>query len=667
VASATFFEQQHLARRNTRVMIALFLLAVVAVVLAVNLVGVVAWFWIFEPPRGTPLAKLPGLIPPTFFLWVSAITATMIFLVSVIHVSKLASGGKAVAEMVGARRVSPDTRDPLERRLVNIVEEMAIASGVRVPGVYIMDGEPGINAFAAGWDVSGAVVAVTRGTLETLTRDEVQGVVAHEFSHILNGDMRLNIRMMGVLAGILFVSSVGEFLMRSQRSRNRSSDSGDSRIALIGLGLFIVGYVGLFFGRLIKAAVSRQREFLADASSVQFTRNPDGIAGALDQIGAASEGALIENRYAEDMSHMFFGQGIRVWASGLFDTHPPIEERIRRVHPGFQRTSYRGKRPPQETAPAPSAEGFGHAAVSGFSGTPQAIQQAGRRPTDIGSEWGRSAGDSAKMVGTLNPSKIDFAARLVAALPAALKDSLRDPDGSRAALVALLLAPKADVMQQQLEAVAAAGAGALAERAKAVAPLTARLGAGFHLPVIDLALPAIKAAPEAAQKEFLAALEAAVNADRRVSLHEFVVLTLVRHQLAPKTRPPAQSGKLADMRAEAGIVLSLIAHAGRRPDATGARKDELERALRAGAKEMGLGEEAPAVTLTLPAASAALEALKRLAPLQKALLVKSLFATATLDGSINVAEAELLRLVGAVLDCPLPPLLDEIDPASLAA
>src|SRR6185295_10385386 len=242
-----------------------------------------------------------------------------------------------------------------ERRLVNVVEEMAIASGVRVPTVYVMDGERGINAFAAGWDASGAVVVATRGTLETLNRDELQGVVGHEFSHILNGDMRLNIRMLGVLAGIVFIGSIGEFVMRSTRESRDSKAAGG--VFLVGLALFIIGYVGLFFARVIKAAVSRQREFLADAASVQFTRNPDGIAGALDQIRGASSGALISARCAEDMSHMFFGQSVRMRLGGLLATHPSLDERIARINPGFQPAAYRGKRPPvaEDAAPAPAA------------------------------------------------------------------------------------------------------------------------------------------------------------------------------------------------------------------------------------------------------------------------------------------------------------------------
>ncbi|HEY3075620.1 MAG TPA: M48 family metallopeptidase, partial [Burkholderiales bacterium] len=325
--AASFFEHQQLARRNSRVMVALFLLSVVAIVLAVDLVVGTIYLFMDEAPVAPGLAGVPREV----FATGAVVTVAIIAVVSLWNIVGLAGGGAKVARMLGARKVAPDTRDALERRFLNIVEEMAIASGLRVPEAYVMDGEKGINAFAAGWTVSGAVIAVTRGTLECLTRDELQGVIGHEFSHILNGDMGLNLRMIGVLAGIVAIGSIGTFLMRM------ATEADDIRAAAplvaIGLALFIIGYAGLFFARLIKAAVSRQREFLADASSVQFTRNPDGIAGALDQIRSTSGGALIRARYAEEMSHLFFGQGIEVYLAGLFDTHPPLDERIRRVNP----------------------------------------------------------------------------------------------------------------------------------------------------------------------------------------------------------------------------------------------------------------------------------------------------------------------------------------------
>jgi len=327
-----FFEHQQLARRNSRLLLVLFALAVLGVVVAVDAVIGAVYLWNYSDFHA-PYAQRPGLpslfllVPAKVYGWGAALTAGLILIVSLARVLRLGEGGAAVAKMVGARRVLPASADLLERRLLNVVEEMAIASGVRVPAVYVMDGERGINAFAAGYEVSSTAVVVTRGTLETLTRDELQGVIGHEYSHILNGDMRLNLRMLGVLAGILFIASIGRFLMRAS-SESRQSKGGGG-VVLAGLALFLVGCVGLFFGRLIQASVSRQREFLADASSVQFTRNPDGIAGALDQIRSAS--SALSSRYAEEMAHMFFAQAVPAWLAGLFATHPPIDERIRRL------------------------------------------------------------------------------------------------------------------------------------------------------------------------------------------------------------------------------------------------------------------------------------------------------------------------------------------------
>jgi len=636
----TFFEHQSHARRNTRVMVLLFVGAVLGVVAAVDLVLAALYVWGADEPN-------IRAVPVELWLGGAAATAVVIALVSLYNVARLAEGGTAVARMAGARRVSPDTKDPLEQRLRNVVEEMAIAAGVRVPEVYVMDGERGINAFAAGWDVSGAVVAVTRGTLETLTRDELQGVVAHEFSHILNGDMRLNIRMIAVLAGIVFIGSIGEFVMRSVRG----SRDGKGLI-LAGLALFIIGYVGLFFARLIKSAVSRQREFLADASSVQFTRNPDGIAGALDQIRSSSAGALIANRFAEEMSHMFFGSSVKVWLGGLFDTHPPLDERIRRVHPRFQLSEYRSRR---DTA----------AVRLGGDTKASSPEQKGRRTGDLATAWGRSAAQSVGLVGALDAGKVDYAARLLAGLPGGLREALHDVERAPAVMVALLLGGPEDAMKQQLAAIPGA---ALAERARAVAPLLRGIGPALRLPLIDLALPAAKAAPQEAKQELLAALEAVIHADRRVSLDEFVVLALVRQQLSPRKKPPAENRKLAELKAEAATVLSIVAHAGTRADAKGGREAALAAALRAAATAMRLPDVVPvAGEIKLQGAIAALEALRSLAPAQKALLVEGLFAAVTFDGTIRVAEADLMRLVGAALDCPLPPLLESIDPASLAA
>jgi Zn-dependent protease with chaperone function len=586
------------------------------------------------------------------------LTAAVILVVSLVNVAKLAGGGAAVARMIGAREVARDTRDPLERRLLNVVEEMAIASGIRAPAVYVMDGEKGINAFAAGYDVSNTVVAVTHGALTTLTRDELQGIIGHEFSHILNADIRLDISMIGVLAGILFLSAIGVFMMRNARGKAALI------ILAVGLGLFIIGYVGLFFGRIIKAAVSRQREFLADASSVQFTRNPDGIAGALDQIRAST--ALISSRRAEDLSHMFFVQGIRVWLGALFDTHPPIDERIERVHPGFQAAPYRQRR----ALAAPAAGRPVPAQAAGFSapGPVPIAEPESRRTGDLASAWASSPEESAKLVGTLDAGKVDFASRLLAGLPAPLREQMRDAEGARAVLIALLFASDDEVMQGQVQALESTGLRTLAERAKSCVALTRPLGPAFHLPVMDLALPAVKSSSDKAKLDLLAALDAVIHADRRVSLHEFVVWTLVRTQLGKPTPPRAPKYRsVAHVRDDALRVLGLIAYAGQ--TAAAGPGSQIAQAFAKGAAEMGLEHSgAPGrESLSLKQVSQALEKLKDLAPLAKAVLIKGLFAAVTADGKIRVAEAELMRLVGAVLDCPLPPLFESLDPAAVGA
>ncbi|MBL8379767.1 MAG: M48 family metallopeptidase [Burkholderiales bacterium] len=683
----TFFEGQALARRNTRLLVVMYLLAVVAVIVAVDLVIAALWIEVMEFAHGAEggyfakLAQVPGwlLVGGALF------TGIIILGVSGYEVMQLADGGEKVAEMVGARRVAPATHDPLEKRLLNVVEEMSIASGVRLPKVYVMDNEGGINAFAAGYDISNAVVAVTRGTLESLSRDELQAVIGHEFSHILNGDMRLNIRMMGVLAGIVFIGAIGEFLMRGS-SESRSRDGSVWGLFAAGLALTLIGYVGLFFARLIKAAVSRQREFLADASSVQFTRNPDGIAGALSQIDASSHGTLIDNRRAEDMSHMFFAQSVSVWLGALLDTHPPIPERIRRAHPRFDKAHYRRSRAQSfayaaeaAAAAAPgagvtgthrTATGAATGFVSGAGEAVAALPAAGRRLTaDIGQQWFRSAADSVQVFGSLDNTSLDYARRLLASLPAELRDSVHSADGACAAILALMLAPVDAVMDEQIAAATAAGGAKLAQAARALAPATRRLGPAFHLMLIDLALPAAKSADQEQRRVLEDSLAAVIHADRRVSLHEFVVLTLVRSQLEPPAKPGAAGNRrLADLTDHAMTVLSLIAHAGTRSDAVGERQKNLEEAIRAGKAEMGLAEAQSAPALpSMPAAEEALQALRQLLPMQKAILVKGLFAAVSRDGSIRVIEAELMRLVSAVLDCPLPPLLTGIDPTALAA
>ena len=320
----------------------------------------------------------------------------------------------------------PETTDPDERRILNVVEEMAIAAGTPVPPVYLLEKEDGINAFAAGHSPSDAVVAVTRGCVRTLSRDELQGVVGHEFSHILNGDMRLNLRLMGVLFGILLIGLTGYILLRSSSGYRVRDDRDDDRggrnvLPLIGLALYVIGYVGVFFANLIKSAVSRQREFLADASAVQFTRNPDGIAGALKKIGALSAGSTIREPRAEEASHMFFGSaGGAGQLFGLLATHPPLVERIRRLDPSFDGDFSKVRLDPPG-------------------------DELGIRPTAARQPRARSfafnPAEAVAQVGTIAAPQILYAAGLLEDLSPAIAAQAHDPLGAQALVLALLARP----------------------------------------------------------------------------------------------------------------------------------------------------------------------------------------------------------------------------------
>src|SRR6202789_2648434 len=333
-----FFAQQEKTRKKTKWLVIYFILAVAAMIAAIYIAAVVIFSGVqlhqhrgnYYNDQSTPQISLWD---PQIFLGVALGTIAIILIGSSYKTMALAAGGSAVSEMMGARLISSNTTDTDERKLLNVVEEMAIASGVPVPQVYVMDDEDGINAFAAGHKPGDATVTITRGCMKLLSRDELQGVIGHEFSHILNGDMRLNLRLMGTIFGILCLAIVGRVLLQALRG---GRGKNGAPIALIGLILFVIGYIGVFFGRLIQAAVSRQREFLADASSVQFTRNPNGITGALKKIGGLGEnGSRLSHAHSEELSHMFFGNGISEAFIGLLETHPPLTDRIRAFDPNF--------------------------------------------------------------------------------------------------------------------------------------------------------------------------------------------------------------------------------------------------------------------------------------------------------------------------------------------
>jgi Zn-dependent protease with chaperone function len=571
-----FFERQEQARRTTRSLVLWYALAVVSVVASFCAVAA-----LFRPPL-------------QIYVAVAAVVGGCILAVSAYRIWQLSEGGEAVAELLGARYVDPWKCSPTERRLLNVVEEMAIASGISVPPVYLLEREIAINALVAGHTPHQAVIIVTHGALQQLSREELQGVMGHEFSHILNGDMALNLRLVGILAGLTWFSEQGEKLVYRAAWQAKGQSSPDAVSALFGGLVAFIGFPGSFAADAIKAAISRQREFLADAASVQFTRNPEAIAGALDSILALRAPTVVLALHCEQLSHMFFALAVSRWWS--FSTHPPIEERIRRVYPRFRRDDYR------------------------------ATRHGIRREVAVLDD-----------AGNVIPKTIDFAARLLAELPPPLREALRQPEGAQAAMFAL------------------------AGQANWLTPHVQSVARSHMLTLANLAVPAIRAQKQPERDRFLADLAALVVSDRRVTLRELVLFTLLRQRLREGAGQPisTQFQKLEEVAADAHVVVSLVALA------AGAG---VQAAFEKGAAVVKLGWRAPlaAEQITSARIGGALERLRHLAPFAKPGLLKACVEAAGADGVFRIAEAELIRMVAATLDCPLPPDFAALDPKSWA-
>lgn len=640
-----FFEHQDQARRISRRLVVLFVLAVIGVIVAVNAAGAFVYLSL-APVREAGVVALPR----GFFATNTILTLALIGAGTWWETARLRSGGAAVAQMVGARLVDPSTRDLLERRLVNVVEEMAIAAGIAVPRVYVMDDENAINAFAAGHSVNDAIVAVTRGALTRLTRDELQGVIGHEFSHILNGDMRLNLRLIGVLFGLMMIALFGRFMMEMGRG---SRDRGVGAVVIAGIVLWIVGYIGVFFGRLIKAAVSRQREFLADASSVQFTRNPDGIGGALRKIGGLTQetglGSQIGHTHAETLSHLFLGAARRNFAAGLMATHPPLAERIRRIY-GRALPFVAAPEQPLQLAMLSATE----AERAARAELPPLPFPGGASPV-AGLVGAAGAVELPGAIGLLTPRAHEFGRRVAAAPPESIIEAaLTDTTAAQLLVLAMLIEKEQPTSGQQRQLVTEAFGASAAQQVDALHEAIAQLPPGRRLPLLDRAAPTLRKLSLESGERLLLLCHALISADGRVTLPEFLLFTVLKHRVgrAAQRAVPVKYRAVAECAADAALVLSLIA-AVRLPE-------RAEHAFNAGALLLPGAELAltRAEAIDLAHVSAALDRLNRLAPLEKPRLIKACSAVAFVDGRTNWKAASCLRTICAALDAPLPPQVE---------
>ncbi|MFT6407179.1 MAG: Zn-dependent protease with chaperone function [Arenicella sp.] len=649
-----FFEHQEKARKQSRWLIIAFFAVALLIVLVVDLVVMFVFSTQIQSSTSGGQLGLAGIFDletwranGQLLLATSAVTGGAIGLSSLGKIASLRTGGGKVARDMGATLVTPDTRDRLRRRLYNVVEEIALASGTPVPEVYVMENEPGINAFAAGYSATDAAVAVTQGTLEKLNRAELQGVIAHEFSHIFNGDMRINIRMMGVIFGIMVIAILGRKFLHASRYRIRSSrDNNGSAIVAIGLVLMVVGYIGLFFSRWMKSALSRQREYLADASAVQFTRNPDGISGALKKISAYQHSSYLKSD-AEEVSHMLFSSGYR---SLMFSTHPPLPQRIARIEKGFDATEIARlaeKLKKQEKIEHRQAEKAEQELLNS--------SKAAGGFFDIDSMFGE--------IGNPSTERIAAAAVLTASLADDLSSSAHSLEWVPEALFYCLLDVDDDIRNKQLMIVVEQ-MGALSEsKIQHLIQAHGLIKVEQRLPLLEMSFPTLKRRPISDIERIQTTIELLAKIDDKIDSFEFLLTRLIKQYLHEaylpnKTRLYGRK-KLKQCKTELSVVMSILAsHGQERSSAHGLQL--AQKAFKEGMSIVGINH----MNLNFSNQwqrdlDLAIAVLDELTANDKSIVVAALVRAVLDDRKVLTAEHEMLRVICALIHVPIP-LLSKI-------
>lgn len=636
-----FFERQRAVRGTSLRLVLLFAAAVVAIVV---LIDAVMLLLLRSQPAGS---VVPVLIGSTAF------TLLLIAGGTISKTLSLRAGGAAVALSVGAVAVDPTTSDPALRRYVNVVEEMSLASGIPMPRLFVLEQEPGINAFAAGFTPADAAITVTGGALHQLNRDELQGVIGHEFSHILNGDMRLNVRLIGLLAGILLLGLVGLRIL-AFGGGGRDSKRGPAPLLVLAIAMLILGFVGQFFAGLIKAAVSRQREWLADASAVQFTRQTTGLEGALKKIAGLPNGSrLADRRGASEVSHMLFGEG-GASLSGLYATHPPLWQRIAALDPSFTEDQLPALE--QRWADGPpnglsEDAGLGLTAAAATPGVGPA-----RTPLPPVAATPVTEAISSR-VGAMSSADLERGVRLSAQLPARLRALANQPTTAVPLVLALALNLEQDVRDRQLQMITDVLGRAQADATAALSGEVDGLAPLLRLPLLSLAVPMTAARPRAAAEALVTALDAMARADGIVSVFEYCLTRLIAGYLRDASDPVPRSrpGRVEVSRVQSAAVnlLAAVAAAGTADYAAA------ERAFTVAVSRLLPGSAVPfappdQLWTALDDGWAALDALD---PRHKQHLVDAVMAAVCDDGVLQAEEAELLRTTCALLHCPLPSLV----------
>ena len=637
-----FFESQDTAKRNTGKLFLLFSLAVLSLVVVTNLLAMVAFGLLGE--EGSSISSMSSLqFNWQTFLMVGVIVTSIVLIGSLYKINALSGGGARIAEMMNGRLLLTGSGDLGERRVLNVVEEMAIASGTPVPPVYLME-EAGINAFAAGYSPSDAVIGVTRGTIDTLSRDQLQGVIAHEFSHILHGDMRINIRLIGVLHGILVLGIIGYHLLRGGAHGHRSKNSGG--IIFLGLGLMVVGFVGTFFGNLIKAAVSRQREFLADASAVQFTRNPNGIAEALMQIGNHAERSYLNNPNSAEISHALFEEAKVSPLSRLYATHPSLEKRIAAIMPAWDGSLDLIRK----TNPEPEVDKAGETELSKRQKMTAILTGAtGVLVTDA----------VISQVGNPNANHLLYADEIRKQIPPVFLDAAREPSSARAVIYYLVLTRTDSTRQLQMALLEDGADVGVYQELQTLVTADSKgqsIEPQHRLPLVEIVIASLRQLSSNQYELFKNNFSELIALDKKIDLLEWTLQKIVFHHLDSvfSKQKSHKLGKkdLKSCQTSISLLLSILAHSNRQKGIS------TDQAFGCGALKLDMDLQIePIASIDFEALNEALAELILLKPLQKPALLKAFAACVTADQEVEPIEAELMRAIASTIDCPMPPII----------
>ena len=645
-----FFEAQDSARRSTTLLILLFMLAIVFLLVLSNFLIFELMYFVKYGELSLSPSQLSWVFDRNLSIVLSAAILLFIVLGSLYKLVQLSSGGSVIAQYLGGVIIPRSSSDPLHKKILNVVEEMAIASGTPVPQVYILN-EQGINAFAAGWKTTNVVIGITQGALERLTRDELQGVIAHEFSHIFNGDMRLNIRLIAILHGILMIGMLGRMILRSLRhvrtSRN-SKNSGQALLVILGIGgaLAIVGYSGTFFGNWIKSLISRQREYLADASAVQFTRSNEGIANALKKIGGAVQGSAILAASVDEYSHAYFAKGETGGLSFFsFSTHPPLKQRILRIDPSWNGRYTLDKKPAATEKTEDRSEQMKAKIAT-------AIMTGGSLDFAV-----NDAMNALNNIGDVSKEQVDAAQLWRKQLPDTLLAQAENPYGAQALILAMLLDKNTDIEKKQY-AVLNKEIGELhTNNVRQVRHDVLELATGQTLPLIDLTLPTLREMTLEQYQRFKRCLEQLVKADNKIDLREWiiqrVVLQHLDEQYGHRKKPVAKYFVLGSAKYASELMLSLLAYLEHKEQSLAQQAfDGAKRSVGIGALKL-----LPKDAISLDSLNDAMDELEFLKPPLKKRFLQACVSCISHDGKVTIQAYELTRAIASCLDCPMPPVL----------